>query len=165
MYATTSLRSWSESRDFHSGIAVPGDIVTVWTRRAGSTASWVQAGSTRADASKAWTFPLTVTHDIDWRVSSPSGTSAARRTVVVPSIHAPTTSTSGAPIVLRGRAIPGQSLTLYRAYPGSTTWTAVATVTVAADGSWRVTRHPTRTVKFRAMSHGQASRTVTVTIG
>jgi hypothetical protein len=154
--------AWNSTREL-SGTAVPGDVVTVWTRPTGTT-SWVQAGSTKADGSKAWTFPLTITHDIDWRVTSKSGRSAVATIVVRPTIHAPASSPAGAAITIFGRAIPGQPLTLYRRWVGATTWKAVRTVTVAADGSWSVRRRPTLSAVWRATSHGQTSRSVTVSV-
>jgi hypothetical protein len=152
---------WNSSRTL-SGTAVPGDLVTVWTRAPG-TSTWIQAGSTRADSAKKWSFPLTITNDVQWRVTSPSGTSATTTTVVIPSIFGPGSAPAGSRVVLHGRGIPGQSLTLYRSPVGGSTWSAIATVTVAADGTWQVVRHPPATVRYRAASHGHTSRTITVT--
>jgi hypothetical protein len=64
---------------------------------------------------------------------------------------------------VHGVAVPGSSLTLYRSSVGGTTWTAVRTVTVRADGRWSVSRHPTTSVRFRATSLGHGSRIVTIT--
>jgi N-acetylmuramoyl-L-alanine amidase/FlgD Ig-like domain len=163
--ATGPARVTWNSTHAISGNAVPGDVVTVWTRPAGSTAAWVQAGSTKAASTKAWTFPLTVTGDIDWRVSSPSGTTSVLTTVVAPSIQAPSTSTAKALIVVHGTGIPGTGLTLWRQLPGTTTWTSVGITKIGADGRWQVTRQPWSTTRFKATSHHQASRVVTVTIG
>jgi hypothetical protein len=144
-----------------SGIAVPGDIVTVWTQRVGTT-SWVQAGSTRAASTKAWSFPLTFTHDVRWRVTAPSGTSTTGGTVIRPSIYGPSSVPAGTLAVVHGTAVPGSSLTLYRSPVGGTTWTAVATMTVASNGSWSSSRHPRTATRFRAVSQGHTSRTITI---
>src|SRR5205814_2989672 len=119
--------SWNATRTV-SGTADPGDVVTVWTAPAGTT-SWVQAGSTKADSNKNWSFPLTFTSDRTWRVTSPTGRSASITTVIAPTIYASSTSVaSGRSVRLSGRAIPGQSLTLFQKRSGSTTWPAVKTV-------------------------------------
>ena len=151
---------WNTTRNL-TGTAVPGDLVTIWTRPVGTT-TWVQAGSTRTPSSKQWTFPLTFTRDIEWRVTSKSGTSSTGRTVITPSIYAPSSVTSGAKAVVRGWAIPGSSLTLYHSSVGSTVWYAAKTITVAADGSWSSTRYPSAPTRYRATSRGHTSRTVTV---
>jgi hypothetical protein len=97
-------------------------------------------------------------------VTSKSGHSPVATTVIIPTINAPASTTAGSAVTFSGRAIPGQSLTLYRRWPGSTTWTAVRTVTVAADGSWSARRWPKHSAVWRAASHGQTSRSVTVTV-
>jgi hypothetical protein len=144
-----------------TGVAVPGDLVTIWTRPVGSS-TWVQAGSTRAASSQEWSFPLAFTRDIEWRVTSPSGTSATNRTVISPTIHAPSAVRAGSLAVVHGTAVPGSSLTLYRSAPGSTVWLVVKTVTVASNGSWSISRHPRHAIRFRATSGGHTSRTITV---
>ena len=144
-----------------TGTAVPGDLVTIWTRPVGAS-TWVQAGSTRTPSSQDWSFPLTFTRDIEWRATAPSGTSATGRTVIGPTIHAPASVPAGTLAVVHGTAVPGSSLTLYRSSPGSTVWTAVKTVTVAANGSWSVRRYPPRAMRFRATSRGHTSRAITV---
>jgi hypothetical protein len=151
---------WNTTHNL-TGTAVPGDLVTIWTRPVGST-SWVQAGSTRTPSSKQWTFPLTFTRDTEWQATSRSGTSIAGRTVITPSIYAPSSVPAGTKAIVHGWAIPGASLTLYRAAVGSTVWTAVKTVTVAADGRWSVNRYPHTAMRFRATSRGHTSRAVTV---
>jgi hypothetical protein len=151
---------WNTTHNL-TGTAVPGDLVTVWTRPVGKT-SWVQAGSTRTSSSKQWTFPLTFTRDIEWQATTKSGTSTTGRTVITPSIYAPSSVPAGTKAVVHGWAIPGSSLTLYRSAPGSTVWTAVKTVTVAADGRWSINRYPHTAMRFRATSRGHTSRTITV---
>jgi hypothetical protein len=145
-----------------AGTAVPGDVVTIWTRPLGSS-TWVQVGSTRAASSKQWAFAFTFTRDIQWKVTSPSGTSTTGRTVITPSIHAPSSVPAGSLAVVHGTAVPGTSLTLYRSRVGGTTWAVVKTVTVGADGRWSVSRHPTTASRFRATSSGHTSRIVTIT--
>ena len=146
-----------------TGTAVPGDLVTVSTRPVGRT-TWVQAGSTRADSTKQWAFSLTFTRDVEWQVTSRSGTSTIGRTVITPTIHAPSSVPAGTRAVIHGVAVPGSSLTLYRSAPGTTTWVAVKTVTVASNGRWSVTRYPRRPMRFRATSRGHTSRTITVSV-
>jgi hypothetical protein len=147
-----------------SGTAVPGDKVTIWTAKAGTT-KWSAQGAVPAAADKTWSFPLTFTGDTAWRVTSRSGTSRTGTTVVVPTIKAPTTAAARSRVVLSGRAIPGQSLTVFRRSGGSAAaWTVARTVTVGSDGTWTLVRYPRSTVSFRVTSHGQMSRTVTVTV-
>ena len=153
---------WSTTHTV-TGTAVPGDLVTVWTRPVGKS-TWVQAGSTRTASNQQWSFPLTFTRDIEWRVTAPSGTSATNRTVIGPTIHAPSSVPARSLAVVHGTAVPGSSLTLYRSSPGSSVWTAVKTVTVAADGTWSVRRYPRSAIRFRATSRGHTSRAVTVSI-
>jgi hypothetical protein len=160
---TGPTRSTWRARKTLTGTAVPGDVVTVWTAPAGSS-RWVQRGTVTAGADDTWSFPLRFSRDTAWRVSSASGTSQSGTTVVVPSISAPARVVAHALAVIAGRAIPGQSLTLYRQLSGTTTWTVDATVTVAADGTWSVRRHPRRSVSYRAISHGQTSRAVSVAV-
>jgi hypothetical protein len=150
-----------------TGTAVPGDVVTVWTAPAGTPAGspgWVQRGTVTAAADDTWSFPLRFSRDTAWRATSTSGTSEIGSTVVVPTVSAPAHVVAGALAVVAGRAVPGQSLTLYRQLSGTTTWAVDATVTVAADGTWSVRRHPRRSVSYRAVSNGQTSRTVSVTV-
>jgi len=84
--------------------------------------------------------------------------------VIVPSIAAPAHVVSRALAVIGGRAIPGQTVTLWRQVSGSTTWAVAVTVTAADDGSWSVRRHPRRSASYRAVSHAQTSRTVSVSV-
>jgi len=146
-----------------TGVAVPGDVVTIWTRPVGRS-TWVQAGGTRTASDKQWTFPLVFTRDVEWRATSASGTSAIGRTVITPSIYAPASVPAGNLAVVHGRAVPGKSLTLYRAAVGSSTWRVVKTLTVGSDGLYSLPRHPRVSARFRATSGGHTSRTVTVTV-
>ncbi len=158
--------SWHARRPL-SGTAVPGDVVTVWTAPAGTAPTsnrWVQRGTVTAAADDTWSFALRFTRDTGWRATSASGTSAIGTTVVVPKISAPAHVVARSLAVISGRAIPGETLTLYRQRSGSTTWAALASVTVAPDGSWSVRRHLRRSASFRAVSHGQTSRAVSVTV-
>ncbi|HET6817168.1 MAG TPA: N-acetylmuramoyl-L-alanine amidase [Mycobacteriales bacterium] len=151
---------WNSTHQL-TGTAVPGDLVTVWTRPVGTT-SWVQAGSTRAASNTQWAFPLTFTRDTQWQATSMSGTSPTGRTVIRPTIYAKSSVPAGTRVIVHGTAIPGSSLTLYRSAPGSSTWYAAKTVTVGADGKWSVARYPRTAVRFRATSGGHTSRTITV---
>jgi len=164
---TGPRRSAWHARHALSGTAVPGDVVTVWTAPAGTpigSAGWVRRGSATAAADDTWSFRLRFARDTAWRVTSASGASAVGSTVVVPTISAPAHVVSRALAVIGGRAIPGQTVTLYRRVEGSATWAVSATRTVAADGAWSVRRHPSRSAAYRAESHGQTSRTVTVAV-
>jgi hypothetical protein len=164
---TGPRRSAWHSQHRLAGTAVPGDVVTVWTARAGATADstrWVKRGTVTAAADDTWSLSLRINRDTAWRVSSPSGTSTIGTTVVAPTIHAPAHVVARALAVISGRAIPGQTVTVYRRVSGSTTWTVDTTQTAAADGTWSVGRHPRRSVDYRAVSHQQTSRTVSVAV-
>ena len=160
---TGPRRTAWHARHALTGTAVPGDEVTVWTAPAGTT-NWVRRGTATAGADDTWTYTLRFSRDTAWRATSASGTSAAGTTVVVPTISAPAHVVSRSPAVISGRALPGEALTLYRRPSGSSTWAVATTVTVAADGTWSVRRHLRRSASFRAVSHRQTSRTVSVTV-
>jgi hypothetical protein len=148
-----------------SGTAVPGDAVTVWSAKVGTPVDgpgWVNRGSTVAASDDSWSTSLRFGQDVAWRVTSASGSSAAGSTVIVPSITAPSRVVSRSLAVISGTAIPGQQLVLYRRVTGTTTWTADATLVVAADGTWFVRRHPTRSLDYRAVSDGQTSRIISI---
>jgi hypothetical protein len=145
------------------GSAVPGDVVTIWTAPAGST-RFVARGAVRAAADASWTFRFVFRHDTVWRVTSPSGTSATGSTVVVPSIHAPGSVASRHLAVVHGRAIPGEHVTLYRRLAGATVWKVMTRMTVPAGGRWTVSLHPRHTAAYRATSHRQTSRVVSVVV-
>jgi hypothetical protein len=150
-----------------SGTAVPGDTVTVWSAKAGTPvggSGWVNRGSAVAAADDAWSLSLRFGQDVAWRATSASGTSSAGSTVIVPRITAPSRVVRGSLAVISGTAIPGKPLVLYRRVTGTTTWTSDATPTVAADGTWSVRRHPTRSLDYRAVSHGQTSRIISINV-
>jgi hypothetical protein len=149
---------------FLHGTAVPGDVVTVWTAPAGTT-TWTRLGRVRAAADDSWSLAAAFTVDTTWRATSPSGTSASGSTWIVPTIRAPSSVAAGSVAVVHGTALPGQSLTLSRRAAGSSAWLPVRTLTVAADGTWRVRCHPAGTMSYRATSHGQQSRVATVRVG
>jgi hypothetical protein len=161
--ATGPVRTrWNVARTL-TGTAVPGDEVRVLAAPAGST-DWAVVARTRARADATWSVPVRFGRDTDWRVRSPSGRSALTRTVVAPSIVAPSTAAAGSATVVRGRAIPGMPVTLYKQTGATADWVVAKTVTVDADGVWSVPRHLRRTVSLRAESHGQTSRTITVVV-
>ena len=158
--------AWHTRRTL-TGTAVPGDVVTIWAAPAGTPATstrWAKAGTATAAADDTWSFTLRINRDTAWRVTSPSGTSAVGTTVVVPTIHAPAHVVARALAVISGRAIPGQAVTLYHRISGSTVWAADATLKAAADGTWSVRRHPRSARDYRAVSHGQTSRTISLTV-
>ena len=107
---------------------------------------------------------MTFTRDIEWRATAKSGTSTTGRTVIVPTIHAPASVSAGRLAVVHGVAVPGSSLTLYRSGVASSSWILAKTLTVAADGTWSVSRHPRHPMRFRATSRGHTSRVITVSI-
>jgi hypothetical protein len=146
-----------------TGRAVPGDEVTIETAKPGGT--WATAGTVKAAADETWSFPLTFTRDLRWRVRSASGTSDAGLTRIVPTLRAPATSVSRAKVTLHGRAIPGRLVHVQRRPPGTTEWVELTAVRAARDGSWEVVRRPQRSAEWRVVSHRQASRIVTITIG
>lgn len=153
---------WGASADL-TGVAVPGDVVTVRTAPAG-TSRWSVAGTARASADKTWTLPVRFTRDTQWQVTSASGTSAIGNTVVHPTIHGPASVRAGTRVVLHGRAVPGSAVTLFGRPDGATTWSAKRTVRAGTDGRWQVVRHPPRTASFRVRSDEHSSRAVTVVV-
>jgi hypothetical protein len=158
--------AWHTRRTL-TGTAVPGDVATIWTAPAGTPATstrWSKRGTATAAADDTWSFSLRINRDTAWRVTSPSGTSAVGTTVVVPTIHAPGHVVARALAVIAGRAIPGQTVTLYHRISGSTAWATDATVKAAADGTWSVRRHPRSSRDYRVVSHGQTSRIVSVAV-
>ena len=146
-----------------TGRAVPGDVVTIETAPPG--ASWATVGKVTAAADETWSFPLTFTRDLSWRVRSASGRSAAGLTRIVPTLRAPATTASGARLTLHGRAIPGRLVHVQRRPVGAVDWVELTAVRAAHDGSWSVVRRPQRTAEWRVVSHRQPSRTVTITVG
>jgi hypothetical protein len=164
---TGPRRTAWHARHTLSGTAVPGDVVTLWTAPAGTAAGsnrWVQRRTVTAGSDDTWSLRLRFNRDTAWRATSASGASGIGTTVVVPTIAAPAHVVARSLTVISGRALPGETLTLYRQRSGSTTWAVAATVTVAPDGTWTVRRHLRRSASFRAISHGQTSRTVSVTV-
>jgi hypothetical protein len=153
---------WNAARTL-TGTAVPGDRVSVWATRAGST-SWIVVARTHAADDASWSVPVRFTRDTDWQVRSPSGRSAVTRTVIVPSISAPATATAGARTTISGRAIPGTTVTLFQQRDVSAPWAAVRTVTADADGRWSASRRLRHTAGFRAEARGRTSRVVTVVV-
>ncbi|MBV9291289.1 MAG: N-acetylmuramoyl-L-alanine amidase, partial [Frankiales bacterium] len=146
-----------------TGTGVPGDHVIVWTAPAGSS-GWVRQGRVTAASDKSWSFALPVTADTAWRVSSPSGTSASGVTVVVPTLHVPSSVASGTRVTFRGRAIPGQTVTLERRLSGATAWTVVRRTTATSNGTWSLRRTVRNAAGYRAVSHGQQSHTRVVSV-
>ena len=150
-----------------SGTAVPGDTVTVWSAKAGTSVTgpgWSNRGTAVAAADDTWSIALRFGQDVTWRVTSPSGSSTAGSTVIIPGITAPSRVVRRSLAVISGTAIPGQQVVLYRRVTGATTWTQDAVVTAAADGTWSVRRHPTRSLDYQATSHTQTSRTISIAV-
>ena len=164
---TGPRRSAWHARHALTGTAVPGDVVTVWTAPAGTTADstrWVRRGTVTAAADDTWSLHLRFSKDTAWRVTSPTGASGIGTTAIVPTISAPPHVVARALAVIGGRAIPGETLTLWRRAEGATAWVRDAAKTVASDGTWSVRRHLRRSADYRAVSHGQTSRTVSVAV-
>ncbi|HMC71489.1 MAG TPA: hypothetical protein VKJ07_20195, partial [Mycobacteriales bacterium] len=87
-----------------SGSAVPGDVVTLWTRPA-TGGAWSRAASSTSNASTgAFNTGFTLLRDTLWRVTSATGTSAARSVVVRPTLAAPTRAKRAAMVYLSGWA-------------------------------------------------------------
>jgi hypothetical protein len=146
-----------------TGRAVPGDRVTVETARPGH--DWAAVGKVTASSDATWSFPVLFTRDLRWRVTAPSGVSDAGLTRIVPTIRARHSIDRGDRVRLRGRAIPGHVVKLFRRTPGADAWVQVTSTRVAADGTWSVVRRPRKTADWRALSHRQTSRTIRVTVG
>jgi hypothetical protein len=145
-----------------AGSALPGDAVTVWTRPLSAT-TWSRAGAARAASTGRWSLAITLLGDVAWRVSSPSGTSAAGQTVIVPSLFAPASAANGATVTVSGRALPGQRVGVYMRRSGSTNWALAATTTAGGSyGIWSVRIRVWSSPSAQATSHGQWSRTILI---
>jgi hypothetical protein len=145
-----------------SGAAVPGDRVSVWTKRVGG-GSWTRAASVTSDASTgAFTARFTLLRDTVWRVTSPTGTSAARTIVVRPTLAGPSRARRGAMVYLSGWALPGQNVALYRRPLGTSTGRYYGTVRAGAAGRWYAHFRLTHQLQVIAASHGHWSRILTI---
>jgi hypothetical protein len=162
--ATGPARVGYGARRTLSGTAVPGDKVTVMTRPVGSR-TWSRAGTVTASAARTWSLVLRFTRDTVWRATSASGTSPTRKTVIAPTIHAPSRVAVRGLVHLSGVALPGHTLTLYRQVVGTTTWAVVRRLGVSRTGAWSNWRRQSRSLRFYVVSNAQRSRTVTVTVG
>ena len=145
-----------------TGVAVPGDIVTVWTRPA-SGGNWVRATTATADASTgAFNARFTLLRDTLWRVTSPTGTSAARTVVVRPTLAGPSRARAGAMVYLSGWALPGQKVAIYRRPAGTARWHLFATVATSSGGRWYRHFRLTHPINVCVGSHGHWSSVLTV---
>jgi hypothetical protein len=145
-----------------SGAAVPGDVVTVWTRAA-TGGRWSRAASVTSDASTgAFTARFTLLRDTVWRVTSPTGSSTARTVVVRPTLAGPTRAKRGAMVYLSGWALPRQKVALYRRPLGTSAGRYYGAVTAGAAGRWYAHFRLTHQLQVIAASHGHWSRILTI---
>ena len=145
-----------------SGTAVPGDVVTVWTKPA-SGGSWTRAASATSNASTgAFNTAFTLLRDTLWRVASPTGTSADRTAVVRPTLAGPTRARAGSMVYFSGWAVPGQKVAIYRRSIGTAKWRYFATVTTGSGGRWYRHFRLTHPMNILVGSHGHWSSVLTV---
>ena len=145
-----------------TGAAVPGDPVTVWTKPV-TGGSWSRVASASSDASTgAFTARFTLVRDTVWRVTSPTGTSAARTVVVRPTLAGPTRARRAAMVYLSGWATPGQKVALYRRPLGTSAGRYYGAVTAGSAGRWHAHFRLTHQLQVIAASHGHWSRILTI---
>ncbi|HMC69875.1 MAG TPA: hypothetical protein VKJ07_12040, partial [Mycobacteriales bacterium] len=147
-----------------TGTAVPGDAVTLWTKPA-TSGSWTRVSSVTADAATgAYSRAFTLVRDTVWRVTSPTGTSAARTTVVRPSLHVPSRAKPRTVVYISGTALPGQKVAIYRRSLGTAKWNYFTTVTAASTGRWTSHFRFTHAVNVLAGSRGHYSPGATIRV-
>ena len=140
-----------------SGSAVPGDVVTLWTRPA-TGGAWSRAASSTSNASTgAFNTGFTLLRDTLWRVTSATGTSAARSVVVRPTLAAPTRAKRAAMVYLSGWALPGQKVAIYRRSLGTARWHYYGAVTARSGGRWYAHFRLTHPMNVLVGSHGHWS--------
>src|SRR5207248_1760235 len=80
--ATASIWGYYLKAVTVTGKAVPGDVVALWTKPS-SGGSWRRVSSVAASsATGAFSRTFTLPRDTLWRVSSPTGTTAAQLTFI-----------------------------------------------------------------------------------
>ena len=145
-----------------TGTAVPGDVVTVWTRPA-TGGAWLRAGSATSDASTgAFNTRFALLRDTVWRVTSPTGTSTMRTVVVRPTLAGPRRASRGVTVYVSGWALPGQRVAIYRRAVGTARWHYFASVTARAGGRWYGHFRLTHPVNVLVGSHGHWSDVLTI---
>ena len=145
-----------------NGTTVPGDVVTVWTKPI-SGGAWARAVSVTSNASTgAFSTTFTLLRDTLWRVTSPTGTSAARTAVVRPTLAGPTRARAGSMVYFSGWALPGQKVAIYRRSVGTARWHYFATVTTRSGGRWYRHFRLTHPMNVLVGSHGHWSSVRTV---
>ena len=148
-----------------AGAAVPGDVVTVWTKPANG-GTWQRGASVTSNASTgAFNARFALLRDTLWRVTSPTGTSAARTVVVRPTLSGPHRARSGAMVYLSGWALPGQKVAIYRRSVGTARWHYFTSVTTGASGRWYRHFRLTHPMNVLVGSHGHWSGVLTIRYG
>jgi hypothetical protein len=147
-----------------TGRAVPGDAATLWTKPA-TSGSWTRVSSVTANATTgAYSRSFTLLRDTVWRVTSPTGTTATRTTVVRPSLHVPSRAKLRTIVYISGTALPGQKVAVYRRSVGTAKWNYFATVTAASTGRWTSHFRFTHAINVLAGSHGHYSPGATIRV-
>ena len=145
-----------------TGKAVPGDLVTLWTKPS-SGGSWTRVSSATANISTgAFSRTFTLTRDTLWKVKSPTGATTARLTFVRPSLSGPARARLGTRVHIGGYALPGQKVAVYRRPAGTAKWHLFTTVTAASTGHWTTSFKQTHAVDVLVGSHGHWSPVIRV---
>src|SRR5262249_23850662 len=105
---------------------------------------------------------FTSTTDQWWKAVSRSGTSKIGKTVIVPTLNAPSSAKNGAKVTVSGVALPKQHVLVYVRAAGSTTWTKVADVVSGGSGRWVAIIRESNSPAVLVTSHGQTSRTLVI---
>jgi N-acetylmuramoyl-L-alanine amidase len=143
-----------------TGRATPGDTVTLWLHRRGST-GYQGAASAVAGLDGRWAMTYRADEDYRWYVSSVSGRSKAGTTVIRTLAAAVPVAKLGARVRLHGFAVAAQVVRVYFRASGARRWTLGRTLRANAAGHWGTTFTVTGTVKWYAVSRGLRSATGT----
>ena len=140
-----------------TGKAVPGDLVTLWTKPS-SGGTWTRISAVASNSTTgAFSRSFTLTRDTLWRVTSPTGTTASRLTYVRPSIAGPTRAKAGTVVYFSGYALPGQKVVVNRRPIGASAWRHFVTVTASSSGHWTTHFRLSHALEIGVGSHGHWS--------
>ncbi|MDX6203781.1 MAG: hypothetical protein QOJ83_3281 [Frankiales bacterium] len=137
-----------------TGLATPGDTVTLWLHRRGSTGYRGEANAV-AKADGSWSMPFVADEDYRWYVTSISGRSKAGVTTIRPAIAAVPSAKRGSRVTIHGFAVPGQVVHVW--FKAAGRWTLGRALRTNAAGRWGSAFTLTRTVSWYAESRGVRS--------
>jgi N-acetylmuramoyl-L-alanine amidase/FlgD Ig-like domain len=139
-----------------TGRATPGDTVTLWLHRRGST-GYRGAATAVAGADGRWSTTYLADEDDRWYATSITGRSKLGTTIIKPAAAAVPTATRGVKVALHGFAVPGQVVHVY--FKSSHHWQLSRTVRANKVGHWGITFTLSTTVAWYVESRGVRSAT------